>query len=202
MDHAIFDCPDCEARVSGEVLAQYDCHVDDPESGPWDLYYFLVKCPQCTQPALLRIVEDGDPGRIWPPLDRLDWEVPAPIREAYDEAARCFDAGAFTAAAVMCRKVLEGVCNEQGARSGSLASRLDDLKAKGVVDSRLADWANQLRLGGNEAAHDPGVTVDRADARDLKDFTKAIVEYMFTIQKRFDAFQQRREARAAKAREP
>lgn len=198
MDHAIFDCLNCEARVSGEVLVRYDCQGDEPEYGPLDLYYFFVKCPQCAQPALLRIVEDGNPSRIWPPLDRLDWEVPAPIRGAYDEAARCFDAGAFTAAAVMCRKVLEGVCDEQGARGNSLAARLDDLKAKGVIDSRLAEWANQLRLGGNEAAHDPSITVDRADARDLKDFTKAIVEYMFTIQRRFDSFQERRTARAAK----
>jgi hypothetical protein len=110
---------------------------------------------------------------------------------------RCFDAGAFTAAAVMCRKVLEGVCDEQGAQGKTLAARLESLKVSGVIDSKLAEWADELRLGGNEAAHDPNVTVDRADARDLKEFTKAIVEYLFTIQKRFDSFQQRRAERAA-----
>jgi hypothetical protein len=50
------------------------------------------------------------------------------------------------------------------------------------------------RLGGNEAAHDVDVTVSGRDARDIKDFTKAIVEYLFTIQQRFEEFKSRRAA--------
>lgn len=191
----LFDCPTCEARVEGVTLAEQVC-FDSDETIP--AQFSFVKCPGCGDVALL-VQEDygrgwDDPIRVYPPTDKLAWNTPEPIRIAYTEAAKCFGVGAFTACTIMCRKSLEGICDAKGAAKGTLAKRLGDLKAQGLIDARLHDWADELRLGGNEAAHDVDVTVSAQDARDIKDFTKAIVEYMFTIQQRFDEFKARRSA--------
>jgi hypothetical protein len=187
------------ARVEGEELAQQTCY--DPESEPGPSRFTFLKCPSCGNVALVAQEDYGrgwdDPFRVYPPTDRLAWNTPEPIRAAYDEAAKCFGAGAFTACAIMCRKTLEGICDAKGAKKGNLMRRLEELKSSGLIDERLHEWADELRLGGNEAAHDVGTTVSAADARDIKDFTKAIVEYLFTIQERFDDFKARRAAKQA-----
>ena len=185
--------------MEGVTLAEQVC-FDPEETLP--AQFSFVKCPGCGGVALLVQEDHGqgwdDPFRVYPPTCKLAWNTPEPIRVAYAEAAKCFGVGAFTACTIMCRKAPEGICDAKGAAKGTLAKRLGDLKAQGLIDARLHDWADELRLGGNEAAHDVDVTVNAQDARDIKDFTKAIVEYMFTIQRRFDSFQERRTARAAK----
>lgn len=192
----LFECARCEARVEGEQLAQ---HVSlGPDNFPASLFTLLA-CPGCGDVALM-MQQDFGPGweeatRVYPPTDRLAYNTPEAIRIAYEEATKCYGAGAFTACALMCRKTLEGICDAKGAKKGTLARRLAELKSGDLIDARLHEWADELRLGGNEAAHGVGVTVSAEDAGDIKDFTKAIVEYMFTIQERFEEFKARRTAR-------
>ena len=89
-------------------------------------------------------------------MDRdLHSSVPQPIRQAFTEARMCFRAKVLTAAAIMCRKTLEGVCFAEGVKFGTLAAALKKLKESGVVDSRLFEWAEELRTIGNEAARPP-----------------------------------------------
>jgi hypothetical protein len=48
---------------------------------------------------------------------------------------------------------------------------------------------------GPVAAHDVSSTVSKEDARDLLDFTRALVEYIFTFTESFRKFQERRAKR-------
>lgn len=195
----IFECPECEARVDGEVIAVHE--GGDPSRDPCPWRFSLAACPTCNHPALLlqEAVPDWDePMRVYPATDMLDYRIADSIRASYEEAVKCFSVGAYTAAAVMCRKTLQGICDVKGAVGSNLNQALADLRAKGLVTGQLHDWADQLRLGGNEAAHDVNVRMTREDARDLKDFTKALVEYIFTIQERFDEFTKRRAAKNGK----
>ena len=57
---------------------------------------------------------------------------------------------------------------------------------------RLFNWADALRMQGNEAAHDVNVTISAQDARDLVEFAHALLEYVFTFSEKFEAFQARR----------
>jgi len=68
----------------------------------------------------------------------------------------------------------------------------------GHIDSRLLNWAHEIRLVGNEAAHDIETSVDKSDARDVLDFTEAILIYTFSLTARFRAFQARRATSKAK----
>ena len=131
--------------------------------------------------------------RVYPARDQdLGWAVPDPIRGAFGEALACFSAKAFTATALMCRKAVEGMCEDQAAGGGSLAARLKRLRDSGAIENRLYEWADQLRISGNEAAHDVGVRIERRDAADMLEFTRAVMEYVYTFSSRFEHFKKRR----------
>lgn len=156
----------------------------------------LVACPRCNHPMLAYTddsMEQFDFLRLYPPMDRnLHSSVPNSIQEAFTEARTCFRAKAFTAAAIMCRKTLEGICTAHGVKSGTLAAELQKLKEKGIIESRLFEWAEELRTIGNEAAHDVAFSASREDARDTLEFTEALIEYVFTYRDKFEEFKKRR----------
>lgn len=102
-----------------------------------------------------------------------------------------------TASAIMCRKTLEGVSADHGATGSNLEKKLASLKEKGVIEGRLFEWANELRLVGNDAAHDVAVQVMPQDARDTLDFTQAVLQYVYTLRDRFEEFKKRRAHRKA-----
>ena len=196
----VIECGMCDTFVDAKVLASYGYN---PDEGPPGEYTFL-RCPKCSGPAVVVQEDYGDgldsPFRVYPAQeDRLSFSIPEPIRNAYGEAWRCHRAKAFTAAAIMCRKTLEAICVAHGGTSKNLFNALKELKDKGVIENRLYDWADALRISGNEAAHDVAVTVSSEDARDLMEFTKALLEYVFTFRDKFEQFKKRRTKKASKA---
>jgi hypothetical protein len=96
----------------------------------------------------------------------------------------------------MCRKTLEGICGELNITARNLAAALKEMKDKGIIESRLYEWADALRISGNEAAHDVGIVITAQDARDNLEFTNAILEYVFTFQDKFEQFKRRRTSKA------
>jgi hypothetical protein len=50
---------------------------------------------------------------------------------------------------------------------------------------------------GNEAAHEVGTGISPEDARDVADFTHALLEYVFTFREKFERFKKRRMAKQA-----
>ena len=196
-------CAECEATVTGTVEGSYEEYAEEPG---FHVRWSLLRCPSCKSAVL--IVQDdedsrfgmgsgdrwGNPTRLYPETDdrQLGAAVPSPIRAAFAEARACYkEAKAYTACAIMCRKVLEGVCESHGASSGSLAQRLKQLSDSGQIDKRLFEWTDAMRLVGNEAAHGVSATVSREDASDLLDLAEALAEYLYTIKEKFDAFSKR-----------
>ena len=57
---------------------------------------------------------------------------------------------------------------------------------------RLREWSTALRMAGNEGAHDVAVTISREYARDMLDFTNAIIDYLFSFRDKFERFKARR----------
>jgi hypothetical protein len=191
----IVECKECEARVDAETLKSYEYF--DPETGPPGRYSFL-RCQSCQSPFLVLQENYGngwdEPYQLYPAQDtRVNPGLPAPIQSAYGEALACLKAKAFTAAAIMCRKTLEGVCAEHGVSARTLVKGLKEMKERGVIETRLFEWADALRIAGNEAAHDINMEVSKEDARDMIEFTNALLEYVFTFRNRFEQFKKRRE---------
>ena len=87
---------------------------------------------------------------------------------------------------------LSGFCAENGTTKRSLAANLEELRDSGTITDQLFEWATALRLSGNEAAHDVSVTFSEEDAKDLLDFTVAILDFTYSFRVKFEAFLARR----------
>ncbi len=92
----------------------------------------------------------------------------------------------------MCRKTVEGICKEHGIKDRNLSAGLKSMRDKELIEKRLFEWADVLRVAGNEAAHGVDFTVKADDARDLLDFTSALLEYLFSFREKFEQFKKRR----------
>ena len=118
--------------------------------------------------------------------------IPPIVGRAYSNAVRSFDVGLYEPCVIMSRKCIEAVCKELGATKGNLKQRLSALGDDGKIDQNLLAWADQLRLIGNDAAHDLEIVIEQIDARDALDFVEAILMYVFTLNRRFEEFLERR----------
>lgn len=98
----------------------------------------------------------------------------------------------FDPSVLMCRKCLEGLCKILGVTGGNLSKKLDKLKSENHIDERLLKWGHQIRLIGNEAAHDIDTPISKKDAQDILEFTEAILIYVFSLTKRYEALIERR----------
>jgi len=133
------------------------------------------------------------PFPLFPPSDlRVNPNAPIEIQKAFEEACACYRTQAFTAAAIMCRKTLEGVCAAHGVSDRTLVGSRKKMKESGLIDERLFEWSDALRLAGNEAAHGVSVSIGQTDAKDILEFTNAILDYLFSFRDRFEQFLQRR----------
>jgi Domain of unknown function (DUF4145) len=98
-------------------------------------------------------------------------------------------------------EALEAICHAHDVNSsGTLAAQLKKLKEDGVIESRLFEWAEELRTIGNDAAHEVGFVVSREDAEDTLEFTEALIEYIFTYRDKFEQFKKRRSKAVASSK--
>ncbi len=201
----LVECANCEAIVDGEIIADY-VDVDD-ESGMKGKYSFL-KCPRCARPFIMLQVDDGpgwdEPIQLYPPVEMdVSRAIPSALRSAYDEAHACYRAKAYTATAIMCRKTLEGIADENKISARNLAIALKEMRDKGIIENRLYEWADALRISGNEAAHGVNTQISHQDAKDILEFTHALLEYVFTFQEKFEQFKNRQQShRKTAAQQP
>lgn len=202
-DPVFFECGHCNTRVQGMEHGRYDFYLegmDMPEER------ILVSCGNCKCPNLIGREFYGTLGgtdqwgewRVHPPTARtFGPDVPKAVRRTYDEAQVNLRSGSFLSTALMCRRSIELLAKHQGAMNGDLAKKLTKLKEDGVIDVRLFEWADALRLAGNDAAHEDDADYDitKEDADDLISFTEAIIDYVYIYKARFDEFRARRPRR-------
>jgi hypothetical protein len=205
-------CRHCGAYSSSEVIVTepYVEPVEDEQGNPLggglDYRYRLVRCTACFDLSLLLAMRFGwnhgvevydDDTAVYPaPPRTMSTAVPKPLQDCFQEARACYQARAYTASAIMCRRALDLLSIDRGVKQGrhqTLGTSLEKLKEKGDIDQRLFDWCKALQLAGNEAAHDVSPSVTKADARDMSDIAEAIIDYVYVFQDRYEEFKERRE---------
>ncbi len=143
----------CESQVDAKVLAQHE--ENDPEDG-FRYKVSLVECPVCKN-SLVGLQEFFQVGpekwewdkaaRVWPsPKQHLDFRIPDGVRAALEEANICFKSKAYNACVVMCGKALEYICLEYKTKEKVLHGGLKELLEKGIIDQRILQWSEELRL--------------------------------------------------------
>lgn len=197
------ECPKCQNRQIARELAEY---ASDAPFGPepTENRFAVAECAMCyhimvlQQPLQLNkdfqeVYRSPIATVIWPVLERsLSSAIPEDIRREHTEARACFKANAYTATLVMVRRTLEGVCSGHGVTAKPLFKALADMQDKGLIEGRLLDWAQELRVLGNEAAHFTGKSVSRQDAQDALELAEALMDYLYVFTARFNEFKNRR----------
>lgn len=200
----LIECPRCDAKVDGEILASQ--HYGGEEEEPTVVSF--LKCPACRrcivaermvfQGASFDQPEYSSAVRLWPepsPNTGFDFYIPTLTRQSLEEAQRCFGARAYAACSVMCRRAIEAICAEYKTKSKNLMGSLRELRDKKVIDERLFEWGDALRQQGNIGAHASEEDISREDARNVLEFARAICEYVFVLSAKYAEYQARQKAK-------
>lgn len=153
-------CGACGSTTTGRVLCDM-IRKTDLATVSW----CLCSCDK-TEPTII-IEKDGQVLTQLPLVNEFpagkNW--PADLRDLYEEAAKAYCAGAFTAASMVCRKILMACACEEGDGEGkSFAQYVDHITTKVLTFPRATAAIDAIRSIGNDANHK--VTfVAQADAR-------------------------------------
>ncbi|UVC07371.1 DUF4145 domain-containing protein [Rhizobium sp. TH2] len=104
------------------------------------------------------------------------------VAKTYRSAERNFSTpDGEDAAAMLYRRAIDVAIREKHPEiTGLLAVRISKLAGKGLLPPSMKEWADQIRLIGNDGAHEPeGVTMD--DLKPMRGFTEAFLRYFITI---------------------
>ncbi len=194
----IIECTTCILTFDADALSHYV--IEDPADYLIASKYSFAKCPKCFSPVLLeqeRFVDFeeiywGKPKTLYPQADfHINPVIPDKLRNTLVEAIQCYRSKSYTATTIMCRRALEGFCTIKGIKERNLSLSIKKLKTDGVINEQLFEWATELRLLGNEAAHNIDIVFSATDASDTLDFTIAIFDFTYSFKDKFEKFKKR-----------
>jgi hypothetical protein len=117
VEQQIIECPDCESKVSANVIAKKE-YGPTEYNDPYCIYF--LECPACNRTMvsasdLVQVDHDeydfSYPTRLWPSVKKaLERSIPKLVRNSIEEALKCYNCKAYSACAVMCGRALEALC--------------------------------------------------------------------------------------------
>lgn len=148
-----------------------------------------------------------EPDVLWlpkVPQGREFADVPTNIAGAASEAYTCQSVGAYRAAVLLARSVIEATCKDKDITQGTLKQKIDSLEESRLINPTLAGLSHQVRLMGNEMAHgDLDAAIDAEDCDDLLEFMSALLEEIYqrpiSLARRQELNRQRKAERTAQA---
>ncbi|PFG16957.1 uncharacterized protein DUF4145 [Propionicimonas paludicola] len=103
------------------------------------------------------------------------------------EIRSCLAAGAFTASAMMCRKLLFHVAvatglpaKDKSNRAPTYAQCVNHLEAEGVITKRMRTWVDRIKDIGNDANHEI-TPVTEKQALDVAGFTHQLLRLSYEM---------------------
>jgi Domain of unknown function (DUF4145) len=165
-----FTCGHCNLMVGGN----YGYRKKDVPS------HCIYICPSCERPTYF----DGDKQMPGVPFGSDVAALPPHVAGAYREARNCLAVSAFTASALMSRKLLMNIAVAQGDEAGrTFAAYIDYLADNGYVPPHGRSWVQHIRDKGNEATHEiPAIS--RSDAESLVTFVEMLLKFVYEFPSR------------------
>ncbi len=174
--HKPLRCGHCGQSTTTAVIATAERHV--PISGRKESIYWL-RCLSCHAGIVVNgySVLPGEP-------QGGDVEgLPHSVAAAWTEARAAASAGAFTAAELMCRKILMHVAVDKGAAENqnfaAYITYLDE-QAK-YVTPPMRPWVELIRVNGNVATHEIPAT-DAQRAAGTLTFTEQLLRLVYEME--------------------
>lgn len=195
-------CSTCNAIVESGILYSYSYDVtwtDELQNNGTAVY--LCKCLNCEHPILYQedfynIEEHYFPSnnvQLFPDIENVALKnAPEIVTNPYKEAFKCYRVQAYEASTIMCRKSIEAICKDKGETKGNLADKLKNLKEKKLLEDTFFNWANELRLIGNDGAHSHDLIVTKQDAKDALDFLDSLISYLYHLVDKYNELKLRR----------
>jgi hypothetical protein len=158
----------------------------------------VVKCMGCGDSVVVVerrtvVLPDGRgvayEGIHWWPfagLGDLDPDVPVHVCSAYSEGMRALSVKAARAAVVMFRGMLAQVVADKGSTTAqaknTLYAKLEQMSQEGSLHPSLVEWAQEIRLIGNAAAHPDALDpVSDEEAADLARLCRQLLSFIYEV---------------------
>lgn len=144
-----------------------------------------MRCAGCGRGGLAKICDNGKPhnGKLewFFPVSieraRLPSGVPSGVEAEFREAESCASISAWRAASGLFRSTLEKLLRANGYTKGSLASRIDEASADGVItEARRKRAHDDIRVLGNDVLHDEWRVVTPEEASLAHHYVQRIAE--------------------------
>jgi hypothetical protein len=113
--------------------------------------------------------------------------LPVDVEALYTEARNCVAASCYTAAVLVCRKLLMNIAVAQGATAGeTFVKYVEHLADKGYVPPNGKGWVDHIRQKGNEANHEIAL-MSKTDAEELVLFIEMLLKFMYEFPNKIPA---------------
>lgn len=158
-------CVECHGVTVHHPLASVDVReATDVEDMIFDSGYQIIECQGCKTVSFREdhvSTEDPEPThRLFPPrnvarrvIDGV-WYLPTHVSTIYHETHSAIQNDMRVLAGVGIRAIVEAVCNDQKCQERDLYKRIAELAAKNVLTESGAKLLQELRVMGNQAAHE------------------------------------------------
>jgi uncharacterized protein DUF4145 len=168
MGETQYTCPYCGSLTASD-LGWYFI-----QGGAYSQYVIRI-CSYCKQPTYF-----GPDGQVpGSPFGESVEGVPADVAKMYTEARNCTSANAYTAAVLVCRKILMHVAVAEGAPPNkSFKEYVDYLEANNYLPPKGKAWVDHVRDKGNEANHEI-VEMKQEDAQLLITFLGMLMKFIY-----------------------
>ena len=109
-------------------------------------------------------------------------DTPPNVGKFFAQGVSSLETGSFDAAGMMFRKALESATKilDPDSANARLVRRIDLLAEAQKITPDLAQWAHEIRLGGNDAAHEEELFTQE-EAEELRHFIESFLRYAFTL---------------------
>ena len=173
---------------------QYVCGFCGTFVGPRQGYFtapvgdhqgFVLLCNYCNRPTF--IDRERETNMSITPSAKMGKSIdylPPEVEAVYEEARLCTSAGAYTAAVMLCRKLLMNTAVHEGADEGQKFVRyVNYLASKNLFPPNSKKWVDYILKKGNEANHEI-VEMTAEDAENLITFSAMLLNLVYEFPKR------------------
>lgn len=139
--------------------------------------FFIYVCHHCDKPTFFDSFWNQTPGVIFgnDVADISDEQV----KNLYEEARKCTNNDAFTAAVLCCRKLLMHISVAKGAEPGKkFIEYVEFLANQNYIPPDAKGWVDCIREKGNEANHEI-IIMGREEAIDLISFSEMLLKLIY-----------------------
>ncbi len=160
-------CGYCGEAVISKLTHDSDEYiVFSGNPGPFDL--------DDTTTPVLSVRTIPEPETVEAPAD-----CPSRIANAYKQAVVNLAQGHYETCVILCGRALDLATKEMDP-TWKLEKRLKKLSADNRITANMADWAHEIRLDRNIAAHEEH-DFSRESAEEILGFTEAFLNYVYTL---------------------